>query len=209
MAATTGISDGGGARVAARVQFWGEIGMGMHGGGAPKLIQGCEESLDGLKFELEIKSEFLLKMKSCEIQRLELVSDKIEAGDRKRKVLCVRFGCPLEKNVVSWSSPWKDGHGRSYELAEEGKEEDGEEQEQWAELAVGRFEKTTWGALSGWISHMGLLLLLPVACAAASVRKERKEERREKKKGKRKRKRKGDRKNGNILQIWILFQGEK
>jgi hypothetical protein len=30
--------DSGGTRVAARVRFKGEIGMGMHGGGAPKLI---------------------------------------------------------------------------------------------------------------------------------------------------------------------------
>jgi hypothetical protein len=34
----TGGDDGGGTRVAARVRFCGEIGMGMRGGGAPKLI---------------------------------------------------------------------------------------------------------------------------------------------------------------------------
>jgi hypothetical protein len=34
----TGNDDDGGTRVAARVRFWGRIGMGMHGGGAPKLI---------------------------------------------------------------------------------------------------------------------------------------------------------------------------
>jgi hypothetical protein len=34
----TGSGDGGGTRVVARVRFSGEIGMGMHGGGAPKLI---------------------------------------------------------------------------------------------------------------------------------------------------------------------------
>jgi hypothetical protein len=38
VAATRGTDDGGGARVAARVRFWGEIGMGMRGGGALKLI---------------------------------------------------------------------------------------------------------------------------------------------------------------------------
>jgi hypothetical protein len=32
--------------------------MGMHGGGAPKLIQGCGRSSEGLIFELEIKYEF-------------------------------------------------------------------------------------------------------------------------------------------------------
>jgi hypothetical protein len=34
----TGSDDGGGIRVTAIVRFWGEIGMGMRGLGAPKLI---------------------------------------------------------------------------------------------------------------------------------------------------------------------------
>jgi hypothetical protein len=34
----TGSGDGGGTRVAARARFLEGIGMGMHGGGAPKLI---------------------------------------------------------------------------------------------------------------------------------------------------------------------------
>jgi hypothetical protein len=38
VAATTGSGDGGGTRVVARARFWGGIGMGMHWGGAPKLI---------------------------------------------------------------------------------------------------------------------------------------------------------------------------
>jgi hypothetical protein len=38
VAATTGGGDDGETRVEARVQFWGEIGLGMRGGGAPKLI---------------------------------------------------------------------------------------------------------------------------------------------------------------------------
>jgi hypothetical protein len=38
MAATTGSADGGGTLVAARAQFWGGIGGGVLGGGAPKLI---------------------------------------------------------------------------------------------------------------------------------------------------------------------------
>jgi hypothetical protein len=33
--------------------------MGMHGGCAPELISGCGRSLGGLKFKLEIKSEFI------------------------------------------------------------------------------------------------------------------------------------------------------
>jgi hypothetical protein len=32
--------------------------MGMRGGGAPKLIKGCERSPEALGFELEVKSEF-------------------------------------------------------------------------------------------------------------------------------------------------------
>jgi hypothetical protein len=32
--------------------------MGMRGRGAPKLIEGCGRSPEGLRFELEIKSEF-------------------------------------------------------------------------------------------------------------------------------------------------------
>jgi hypothetical protein len=32
--------------------------MGIRGGGAPKLIQGCERSSEGLRFELDIKSKF-------------------------------------------------------------------------------------------------------------------------------------------------------
>jgi hypothetical protein len=32
--------------------------MGMHVRGAPKLIYRCGRSLEGLRFELEIKSEF-------------------------------------------------------------------------------------------------------------------------------------------------------
>jgi hypothetical protein len=30
--------------------------------------------------------------------RLELVSDKIQSGDSKRKVMHIRFGCPTKKN---------------------------------------------------------------------------------------------------------------
>jgi hypothetical protein len=32
--------------------------MGMRGGGAPKLILGCGRSPKGLRFKLEMKSEF-------------------------------------------------------------------------------------------------------------------------------------------------------
>jgi hypothetical protein len=54
----TGSGDSGRTRVTARVWFWGEIGMGIRGGGAPKLIWGCRRSPEALGFEVEIKSEF-------------------------------------------------------------------------------------------------------------------------------------------------------
>jgi hypothetical protein len=37
-------------------------------------------------------------MKSHKIQRLELVSNKIEDGDSKREVVCIHFGHPTKKN---------------------------------------------------------------------------------------------------------------
>jgi hypothetical protein len=36
-------------------------------------------------------------MKSHKIQRLEFISDKIEGGDCKREVICIRFGHPTKK----------------------------------------------------------------------------------------------------------------
>jgi hypothetical protein len=41
---------------------------------------------------LEIKSGFTWKMKSREIWRLELVSDKIEDRDSKKNVVRIHFG---------------------------------------------------------------------------------------------------------------------
>jgi hypothetical protein len=41
-----------------------------------------------------------LKKKSCKIQRLELVSDKIEVRDSRRKVVCIRFGHPSKKMAL-------------------------------------------------------------------------------------------------------------
>jgi hypothetical protein len=38
VAVISGSGDGGGTQVKARVRFCGEIGLGMHGGGAPKII---------------------------------------------------------------------------------------------------------------------------------------------------------------------------
>jgi hypothetical protein len=99
--------------------------------------------LEGLRFELEIKSEFNWKMKSCKIQRLEFVSDKTEGGDSKREVVCIRFGCPTKKMTLVRAL-----HGRAAmagvgapwpvmgELAREGREGEGE-RERWAWLGEG------------------------------------------------------------------------
>jgi hypothetical protein len=35
-------------------------------------------------------------MKSYKIRRLELVLDKIEAGNSKRNVVCISFSCPMK-----------------------------------------------------------------------------------------------------------------
>jgi hypothetical protein len=39
-------------------------------------------------------------MKSHEIRRLELISEKIEAGDSKRKVVHIRFSYPMNKTEL-------------------------------------------------------------------------------------------------------------
>jgi hypothetical protein len=98
-------------------------------------------------------------MKSHKIQRIELILDKIKAGDSKREVMCIHFGHPMKKNGLGWCSPWKGGHGRSWnsmaghgELVGEGKE--GEETGRGCGLlAVGRREAhggSTWG---GGLGH--------------------------------------------------------
>jgi hypothetical protein len=39
-------------------------------------------------------------MKSCKIQRLEFISDKIEDRDCKREVIYIHFGYPTKKNEI-------------------------------------------------------------------------------------------------------------
>jgi hypothetical protein len=36
-----------------------------------------------------------------------LVSDKIEGGDSKRKVVRIHFGHPMKKNGLGYNSPWE------------------------------------------------------------------------------------------------------
>jgi hypothetical protein len=150
-------------KVAARVWFWGEIGVERGGGVAPKHILGCGRSLEGLGFELEIKSEFSWKMESCNVQRLEFISDKIEGGDSKRKVVCIRFDCPTMKIELVWGLPWREGEG---------------EGEGWA--------------FGGELGPL-LLWFGPVLCVVHGGRRSRKEEekRRERKEKKGRKKEKG------------------
>jgi hypothetical protein len=57
-------------------------------------------------------------MESRKIRRLEFVSDKIDGGDCKREVICIRFGHPSKKNEFVWGLhgrwPWPklELHGR-------------------------------------------------------------------------------------------------
>jgi hypothetical protein len=49
-------------------------------------------------------------MKFHKIRRLEFVSDKIEDGDYKREVMCIRFGHPAKKmslcEALHGRQPW-------------------------------------------------------------------------------------------------------
>jgi hypothetical protein len=53
-------------------------------------------------------------MKSRKIQILEFISDKIEGGDSKRDVMCIRFGHPTKKNELVRGSPWAGSHDWSW-----------------------------------------------------------------------------------------------
>jgi hypothetical protein len=52
-------------------------------------------------------------MKSHNIPRLELILDKIEVGDSKRKIVRIHFGCPMKKTKLCWGFSWG-GHGRTW-----------------------------------------------------------------------------------------------
>jgi hypothetical protein len=45
-------------------------------------------------------------MKCHEIWRLELVYDKIESGNSKRKIVCIHFNCLTKKNEFGGRFPW-------------------------------------------------------------------------------------------------------
>jgi hypothetical protein len=68
-------------------------------------------------------------MKSRKIWILDLISDKIEAGDSKREVMYICFGHPTMRKIVLFGALYgrtaMTGHG---ELAGEGNEGRGDEQ---------------------------------------------------------------------------------
>jgi hypothetical protein len=74
-------------------------------GRCTKAYIGVWEESGRIRIQTRDKIRVWLKMKSRKIQRLELVSDKIDAKDSKRKVVHIRFGCPMKKNGLGWSSP--------------------------------------------------------------------------------------------------------
>jgi hypothetical protein len=134
-------------------------------------------------------------MKFRKIQRLEFVLDKIEGGDSKSEVVCIRFDHPTKK--CAWlmlsmkGQPWPD-MGSSPERGKRGKEE-------------GRGGK---GGAAGWLGGRGLggrhrreLRLVP--CSVRELlQEENKEEEREKDK-KRKGKRKEEKKWENFPNLKI------
>jgi hypothetical protein len=96
-------------------------------------------------------------MKSHKIWRLEFVSDKIETGDSKRKVVHICFSHASKKNDLGWRSPWKGGHGQTlssmgqpWGLVGEGREREGVVGE-WERrlLAVGRWNGGRGAARGG------------------------------------------------------------
>jgi hypothetical protein len=56
---------------------------------------GVREESGTIKIRIRDKIRIYLKN---EIQRLEFVSDKVEPGDNKREVMCMRFDCSPKKN---------------------------------------------------------------------------------------------------------------
>jgi hypothetical protein len=132
-------------------------------------------------------------MESRKIRILEFISDKIECGNCKRNVICIRFGHPTKKNDLGYSSPWEGSHGRSWssvaghgELAREGKEEEGEGGVGGARLGAARGAmgrgRAAGGAVGEGLNRAAPLfgLLLYVRRKETGRRKKRREERKKK-----------------------------
>jgi hypothetical protein len=158
----------------------------MRGEGAPKLIYGCGRSPEGLKFELEIKSKFNWKMKSCKIQRLELISDKIEGRYSKREVVCIHLGYPTKKNGLGWGLPWDSSHGQSWSsMADHGELPEREERGRGRKMG-GTAGGPRHGEGEGTRTLLLLRLLSVATCCSwgGRTRGEERKEKREKKKRK-------------------------
>jgi hypothetical protein len=135
------------------VKWWIEFGFEakLAWGYVGRCIQayiGVWEESEALGFELEIKSEFNLKIKSRKIWRSEFVLDKIEGRDSKRVVMCICFGHPMKKNKLVRGSPWEGSHGRSWSSMADHGELAGEEGE-GEEAAQLRGGGTAWGGGGG------------------------------------------------------------
>jgi hypothetical protein len=123
-------------------------------------------------------------MKSHKIQRLEFISDKIDVGDCKRKVVRIRFGHPTKKTslvrALHGRRPWPDFelHGRRlWGLI--GEEERGRGGERGRARGCGEEEGREGGEL-GAVARGGRGLLLYVRKKAGKGREKRKEEGKEK-----------------------------
>jgi hypothetical protein len=170
----------------------------------PNLYRVWEES-GRIKIRLEVKFEVLLKMKPHKIQRLEFVSDKTEAGIATGR----SCDCPLKRNIIGWSSPWKGSHGCTKSSMDghgslPGEEEKGEERSREGRLLSWREEtrgmgEATWGGYS--------VLLLLVSCWLVYVGK--RKEKRKKRKGKKEREKEKEKKKMEKNFKPKNFQGEK
>jgi hypothetical protein len=160
---------------------------------------------EGLRFELEIKSEFNWKMKSHEIWRLELVSDKIEDGDRKRKIVCIHFGCPTKRKWHWLEVSMRGGLGRT--LSSMAAHRGSSERKGGQEKRGGRAGGTTMGRRKGGRAAMGWMQegdRFPAAVRSVYSWVRRKEEREKEKRVQEKK----ERKNGKLSKPGN-FRGEK
>jgi hypothetical protein len=143
-------------------------------------------------------------MKSRKIQILEFISDKIEGGDSKRDVMCIRFGHPTKKNELVRGSPWAGSHDWSWNFRGSpwGAHRRGERRGRGrgrGGTAMGKVGRAPWGGGdlqeggAPWDSAQLLLcsVLLPACCVVCEEEGGKREEK--EKEGKEKK------------QIWKIF----
>jgi hypothetical protein len=139
-------------------------------------------------------------MKSHKIQRLELVSDKIEGGDRKMNILCIRFSCPTKKIKLvcglSWRGrPWPSSSSMAFH---------GEGGNGRGKGRRGGGVGVPWGAVGEGSVRPALFGpgLRAVREKKTARRKEKRRERKEKKKGRKKEKEE----KGKKFEIWKFLE---